>query len=326
MNFALFGQNFAVLRMLEAELHAGLDQFWQKVGKLLEGSSIQLVLPDEASYSLPRNFFSALFLYSYYRARVPAERRVFYVALNQCLRAMVTGCDNLLDDEYKATLQTDLPAQAHRFRSVLDIMVADRALFALLEEYCRGHDLSLELALRASEVSLQALARSGAQEASEEGGVKERLAPEIVLEKIHHYKTGILFQSTWAIPALFEGEATPEILAVQEALYRVGIGCQILDDIADLFVDLRQQRHNYVASVLFHHESPALREQMESILLTEQNPDRFYAECPEFARRMKAEAKATLEDGLYRLFRPEHQGLVEAAARFIAERIRVPLD
>ena len=77
--------------------------------------------------------------------------------VNQCLRGMVTGCDNILDDEYKTTLETDLPPQAHRFRSVLDIMVADRVLFTLLVDHCRRHDLPMERALQAGTASLRAL-------------------------------------------------------------------------------------------------------------------------------------------------------------------------
>jgi hypothetical protein len=39
-----------------------------------------------------------------------------YVAVNQCLRGMVTGCDNLLDDAIKPTLNTDLPEDLRRAR------------------------------------------------------------------------------------------------------------------------------------------------------------------------------------------------------------------
>jgi len=152
---------------------------------------------------------------------------------------MVTGCDNILDDEYKTTLETDLPPQAHRFRSVLDIMVADRVLVAILIDYCRKNDFPMARALQASTASLQALIQSGAQEASEEGGICETLQPETVLQKIHHYKTGLLFQSTWAIPALLEPSLTAEAKSARNTLYQIGIGCQILDDIADLFIDSR---------------------------------------------------------------------------------------
>lgn len=324
--FSVLGHCAGDVATLEAELRAGLGRFWQAAATILHGSTIALVPPDQATFSLQRNFFSTLFLYSYYRTGIPSGRRILYAALNQCLRGMVTGCDNILDDEYKPTLETDLPPQAHRFRSVLDIMVADRVLFALLVEHCQQQDLPVERALQASTASLQALTQSGAQEASEEGGIGERLRPDVVLRKIHHYKTGVLFQSTWVIPALFEEAIAPVSRPVQEALYQIGIGCQLLDDMVDLFVDMRERRHNYVGSVVAHEEPAVVWESLHAHLTTEQSPGAFYAIWPDLAARMKAEAVGTLENGLRNLFLAQHQGLVRPAASFIAGRIGVRLD
>lgn len=327
--FASYAQTYGVITSLESDLRAGLERFWRTAEAILERSPVRLVPPDPSCFSLSRNFFSTLFLYSYYRAGVPSERRVLYAAVNQCLRGMVTGCDNILDDEYKTTLETDLPPQAHRFRSVLDIMVADRVLFAVMQDFCRAHNHSADLALQASAISLKALTQSGVQEASEEGGIAERLAPDEILRHVHHYKTGVLFQSTWAIPALIESERAGEVQAVQDALYRIGIGCQMLDDIVDLYVDMRERRHNYVASVVSHREPAAVREKMQAWAVEEHAcnaVDRFYSSCPELFGRMKTEAMAELEGGLRQLFLDEHQGLVRPAARFIADRIGVDID
>ncbi|KGO33519.1 MAG: hypothetical protein ACWGKN_08785 [Desulfoprunum sp.] len=306
---------------LEAELRSGLQLFWRTAATILDDGPIRLSPPDEATLSLPRNFFSMLFLYSYYRIGVPAERRILYAAVNQCLRGMVTGCDNLLDDEYKTTLETDLPLPAHRFRSVLDIMVADRVLFAVLADHCHRHALPVDLALQASAASLRALTLSGAQEAAEEEGIAERIAPEIVLGRIHHDKTGVLFQSPWAVPSVLEADLPPEAATVQEALFQVGIGCQILDDLVDLFRDVRQQRHNYVASIIVHREPRELWQQLQTLLPTDQTPDRLYADWPDFAARLKTEAMTTIEQGLRALFFDRHHDLVHPAALFVASRI-----
>lgn len=324
--FAAYIQNRGVISSLETDLRAGLGHFWQTAATILDGSSVRLIPPDASSFSLSRNFFSTLFLYSYYRSGIPPERRVLYAAVNQCLRGMVTGCDNLLDDEYKTTLETDLPPQAHRFRSVLDIMVADRVLFAVMQDFCKAHNYSEDLVQKANAASLKALTLSGVQEASEEGGIKERLAPKVILQKVHHYKTGVLFQSTWAIPSLFENEQLAEVQAIQDALYHIGIGCQILDDIVDLYVDLRNQRHNYVASVIIHQESQAIQDKMQECATSQHAVDRFYASCPDFFDRMKNEALTTLENGLRQLFLEEHQTLVTPATHFIANRIGIRID
>lgn len=325
--FPAIDQYTADIRTLENDLRSGLDRFWEAAAAILHGSAIHLTPPDETTFSLSRNFFSTLFLYSYYRTGIPPERRILYAAINQCLRGMVTGCDNILDDEYKTTLETDLPRAAYRFRSVLDIMVADRVLFALLTEYCREHDLPPDLALRASTASLQALTRSGAQEASEEGGINERLVPETILKKIHHSKTGLLFQSTWAVPDLVEGAITPATWSVREALYQIGIGCQILDDIVDLFVDVREKRHNYIASLIAHEEPPEVRERLQSMLSVRGTTavQDFYAEFPALTTGIKNKALCFLESGLQSLFLDKHQGLVGPATEFIANRIGVPL-
>lgn len=326
--FPTIDQYTADLCTLEAELRSGLERFWETAATILHGSTIRLIPPDETTFSLSRNFFSTLFLYSYYRTGIPPERRILYAAINQCLRGMVTGCDNILDDEYKTTLETDLPKTAYRFRSVLDIMVADRVLFALLTDYCNQHDLPPDLALRASTASLGALTQSGAQEASEEGGITERLAPDTILKKIHHYKTGLLFQSTWAVPDLVEGTITPATRSVREALYQIGIGCQILDDIVDLFVDVREKRHNYIASLIAHQETAEVRERLHSLLAgggTATVLD-FYAEFPVLTAGIKTKALSFLDSGLRSLFLDKHQGLVEYAAAFIADRIGVQLE
>jgi hypothetical protein len=324
--FPFAKQSDGDLDILESELRAGLERFWQTVGTILEGGTIHLVGPEQSAYSLARNFFSTLFLYSYYRVGIPAERRILYVAVNQCLRGMVTGCDNLLDDEYKITLETDLPHQAHRFRSVLDIMVADRVLFAILVDHCRKNDLAVDLALRASAASLQALTESGAQEATEEGGVGEYLQPEEVLTKVHHYKTGLLFQSPWAVPAIFEGLLSPEAERVRDALYHIGIGCQMLDDLVDVVLDVRGRRHNYLASVIVHEESAAVWESLQLHAAEEGTSQAFLAAWPKVAADLKDRALATLENGLRALFLPQHQGLVHPAAVCIAGIIGVSIQ
>ncbi|UCG07989.1 MAG: class 1 isoprenoid biosynthesis enzyme, partial [Desulfobacterales bacterium] len=208
--------------------------------------------PPDGYFSLEKNFFSALFLYSYHRAGIARSRRIIYAALNQCLRGMVTGCDNILDDEYKKTLETDLPEQGVRFRSVVDIMVSDRVLFEILLREFKNNGLSYSKVLKANAASLHALIRSGAQEASEENGIYNILTPQQVLASVHHFKTGLLFQCPWAIPRVIEGCGKEEVNFILEALYQIGMGCQIMDDMVDLASDLKRQRHNYVASVIYH--------------------------------------------------------------------------
>jgi len=310
------------LAMLEGELRSALSIYLRTAARLLEGSGTRLLGPSPEFFSLEKNFFSALFLYSYHRAGLPGNRRVMYAAVNQCLRGMVTGCDNLLDGEYKMTLETDLPVEGTRFRSVLDIMVSDRVLFELLFTACQDKALPPGKVLEASAVSLKALTRSGAQEASEEAGVRGILPPDEVLRSVHHSKTGLLFQCPWALPRIIEDVEEASMNSLIEALYRIGMGCQIMDDMVDMANDLLRRRHNFVVSVVYHDsgEREALQPWLGSNPPVEEKGD-LLSEFPLAQSLAVKEAHRFLEAGLTALFEQRHRFLVDPAITFLAGRI-----
>ncbi len=315
------------LLVLMQELTQGLQLYWRTADTILAGSGITLAPVSEDYFSLERNFFSSLFLYSYARTGIPSQRRVAYVAVNQCLRGMVTGCDNVLDDEYKKTLETDLPAEATRFRSMLDIMVSDRVLFDVLAGLCRRRTISLDVLMEASRASLRALTPSGAEEACEEAGVRAVLSPEAVLRDVHHFKTGTLFECTWAIPSIIEGNGLQASgTAMKNALYRIGMGCQVFDDIVDLFLDIGTKRHNYVASLAHGSLSANEWTQLPERAAVDAACDavrRFYEEHPDIGESAYGKALDYLQTGLAELFSDGRQFLVEPAIRFIAGRIGI---
>jgi hypothetical protein len=306
---------------LQTELTDGLALYWLTAGKILVDSGIQLAAPENRLFSLEKNFFSALFLYSYYRCQIPKERRILYTAVNQCLRGMVTGCDNLLDDEYKMTLDTNLPVTGTRFRSVLDIMVSERVLFDILLVCLERGDIPLGVVRKAVLASLQALTRSGSQEAAEEAGVAElRLSPDEVLSTVHHFKTGLLFQCPWAVPAAMEKQLPVGFARVKNALYRIGIACQILDDMVDLAGDVRNRRHNYVASVIAWGNDEKLKRLLSEMAASE-SPELYLDAFEEPFRKAYHFAVDHLREALTRLFHENHQVFVEPSATFIAARI-----
>ena len=240
------------LGLLGEELAEALSLYWNSAQEILTGSGITLLEKPKRFLKLENNFFSAIFLYSFHRAGIPRDRRVLYAAFNHCLRGMVTGCDNILDDEYKKTLETDLPAKATRFRSIIDIMASDRVLFSIAMAACARNELTQEQVLQASTASLHTLTASGIQEASEEQGIGSILTPEDILTNVHHYKTGLLFNCPWGIPSVLEQLNSDIVIPLQQALYSIGIGCQIMDDMVDLGRDTRRARHNYVTSLIYH--------------------------------------------------------------------------
>jgi len=312
------------LAMLQEELSSGLWLYYSKAAAILKGSGISLIDPNEGFSSLEKNFFSTLFLYSYYRAGIAKSRRIFYTAINQCLRGMVTGCDNILDDEYKKTLETDLPEYATRFRSVLDIMVSDRVLFEILLDGSQDYEYNIQDVLAASVTSLQALTQSGVQEASEEGGIYDILRPEQILESIHHYKTGLLFQCAWAVPLIIENFQKETVSFLLEALYQIGIGCQIMDDMVDLHSDVLRKRHNYVASIIYHDPNHNEWDLLRSLITSgPRNKGLKYPlpELPHAASVAVKSARTFLEKGLSALFDAPQQFLVEPSIEFLSKRI-----
>jgi len=299
---------------LEDELFIALSLYWSKADNILKGSGINLLYPGDDFFSLEKNFFSALFLYSYHRANISKQRRIFYSAINQCIRGLVTGCDNILDDEYKKTLETDLPEQGVRFRSVLDILVSDRVLFEILIKGYQDNEYNIEKVLKASIASLHALTPSGAQEASEEGGIHKILQPDQVLQLIHHYKTGLLFQCPWAVPSIIESQ--------------IGMGCQIMDDMVDLSMDMRKRHHNYVISLICYGSDSDNWRRLKSLIKLNPGPDdnkNLLLEFP-YARKVAVKSALTfLLKGLKILFDNNNQFLVEPAISFLSRRIGADL-
>lgn len=310
--------------LVTGELHQALSLFQETAASILDQSGVCLNPPVPSWFSLENNFFSALFLYSYIQGRIPEKRRIYYAAMNQCLRGMVTGCDNILDDEYKITLDTDLPESAAKFRSILDIMVCDRVLTALMVKGEKAGCFSRDQLLTANIAPLHALLKSGAQEASEEQGVMTTLLPEAVLSDIHSVKTGLLFQAPWALPEALEGPdfACPD--RIKEGLALVGVGCQVMDDMVDLARDLETRRHNYVASLICHTSGEdetfrlhRMREQGGPM-----SGDRDLLNAFPRARKQAAKkALALLEAGCGMVFAPEHGSMIPFAVDFFARRI-----
>jgi hypothetical protein len=306
------------------ELRSALSLYWTTATEVLQGGGIALLDPPKGYLSLENNFFSAMFLYSYHRLEIPRPRRILYAAINQCFRGMVTGCDNLLDDEYKRTLETDLPAKAWRFRSVLDIMVSEHVLFNLLVAASRRGEIPEGRLVPAVNAALRALTRSGAQEAGEEGGSAEALPPETILKAIHHYKTGILFQSPWAVPAVLETTDEEKTGTVLEGLYRIGMGCQILDDLVDLQRDALQKRHNYAASLIYHHQGPkawnSLRDLTPPADPTE-DVKNLIRQFPDPIGMAVARCRQYLNSGIHALLGNPPSELVQTVISILARRI-----
>lgn len=314
------------IRNLMAELQSGLTWYFETAGRILKAYGIRLKAPGASSFSLQKNFFSILFLYSYSRVGIPSRHRILYAATLQCLRGMVTACDNLLDDEYKETLDTDIPATGYRFRSVVDIMVSDRVLFHILVDAAEKGAIPSKQVLPAMVASMKTMTRSGVEEASEEAGITEILEPESVIKSVHHLKTGTLFQCPWDIPLTIESIAKERLAPLLEGLYRIGIGCQIMDDMVDMANDIQSRRHNYMVSLIHHGSNRAerrrLADRMHPDTCTEQRTIRV-DDYPIALTQASEVSNRYLRKGLSLLFSSDDQILVTPAIDFLERRIGI---
>jgi hypothetical protein len=314
------------LGMLFEDLRAGLLLYFKTAREILEQTGIRVKMPDAMAFSFDRHFFSFLFMYSFCRGGIPQSRRLLYAGVLQCLRGMVTGCDNLMDDEYKPTLDTNIPETAIRFRSVIDIMVSDRVLFHILSTAGPREGFSVEQVLDACAASIKTMTESGMQEASEEGGITQILQPNAILETVHHYKTGLLFTCPWDVPRIFENPDNEYLDPLLDGLYRIGMGCQIMDDMVDLAQDLNQKRHNYLVSRIFHGKNASESRRIRDLLAAPGLHPAVMDLVRDFPRNLSdasVVARRFLEEGFSRLLSPEHRFLVAPAIRFLENRLGV---
>jgi hypothetical protein len=235
-----------------SEQRTVIEHFWEKARFLLNGSGIQLTPLPKSWTTLRKNHFSVLFIAIFFILKIPLERLRLYARLNHCLRSWVTACDNLLDSELKEMIITDLPENAHTFKSVHTLLVTDRIFFSFLMDAVHAKIISKDEMMQLLTVSLSSISASGREEAEEEEGIDHTLPPEEVLHKIHSAKTGQLFTSPLCAPiALHDinGE-DPQVASVREGLMAFGLGCQILDDLSDLGMDLYDNKYNYLAALI----------------------------------------------------------------------------
>jgi hypothetical protein len=314
----------STFKALLGEMQAGLSLYWENAGQILAACGVSMTPPTASTNSFDKNFFSMLFLYSYMRGEIAQPRRILYASTLQCLRGMVTGCDNLLDDEYKPTLETDIPPGGHRFRSVIDIMVSDRVLFQILLNAAMRKEIPEDRVLPASTASMKTMTRSGIEEAGEEAGISSILHPEEIIKTIHHFKTGLLFQCPWDIPLSIEAVAVEKVRPLMDSLYKIGIGCQIMDDMVDMAIDIENRNHNYMVSLIHHGTSTVEKELLSQALPPDRGAPARRILVNQFPLAMGHALKTShqlLTHGFSTLFAAEDQNLIQPAIHFLEARI-----
>lgn len=220
-----------------------------------------------------KNFFSTLFLSIYQALNIPKERRLFYGQINHCLRGLVTGTDNLLDNEYKEMLPLAFPDTAVRFKSVMHLLLFDRFLVQIIEQAAQNNLVARDDVSVIHRKLFAALVLIGAEEALEEGGIKEILLPEEILSSVHMYKGGKLLCLAFVAPLHLERESAAALGSAEQGIYSIGMALQIVDDLTDFYEDLRNQNHNYLVSSIYHQGTDDEKEDL-ALLLADRNIER----------------------------------------------------
>jgi hypothetical protein len=266
-----------VFRKSLAEQQAVLRDFWKKAGLVLSGSGVELKPIPREWIALGHNYFSVLFIAAFFHLGIPLSRLRLYARINHCLRSWVTSCDNLLDNELKEMIKTDLPGSATVFKSVHSILVTDRVFFLFLLDALDDGVISRYEMEKLLKVSLSAMTASGKQEAAEEGGADFSIRPEDLLYKIHADKTGRLFTSPLEAPAALGDIGGKRTESIRKGLFHFGLGCQILDDLNDIGTDLSGSKYNYLAACVVHGRNREEKNKLEGLMnLHRSDPDLYH--------------------------------------------------
>lgn len=208
------------------------------------------------------NLFSSFFLMVLGHLIESQEKLFTYGMMNQAMRAMVTGCDNILDDEFKKVIGFKLPKGGTRFQSLLTVMTGEMVLAEIALD---GENGSPEFLLSMPTVVLRTLIPSGIQEHREETAQEMFLTPQQTLNDVHYYKTCLLFEAP-VTNAVELGDVTEcRAEAMKRGLRHLGLAAQILDDCKDIRDDLVRQRSNYVVSLAYHQNGESARARVREI-------------------------------------------------------------
>jgi len=214
-----------------------------------------------------RNFFSILFLGLYRAIDIPLERRIFYGMINHSIRGIVTGTDNLLDDEYKEMLPLDFPEGALRFKSVMHILLFDRFLFTILDRAVADGLIERDEKDAVQKSIFGAMVPIGEEEASEESGIETILPPSEVLSSVHMYKGGNLLRLAFVAPLIIEKDQSIRLALVDRGIYSIGLSLQVIDDLTDFYEDIGSHRHNYLVSSIFHEGTTEEKNRLQAAMI-----------------------------------------------------------
>jgi hypothetical protein len=189
------------------------------------------------------------------------------------VRGIVTSTDNILDRENKFMLPVRFGKEGF-FPSIMHILLFDRLLYRVLIDAERDGLLLGLSALMVENTLFRALLEIGLEEAGEEGGVDEIIEPRRVLAEVHTQKGGNLLRLAFVAPRLIERdkETTERLMLADRGVFSIGMALQCIDDITDIKIDLKDRRHNYLVSLIWHEGSKSEKQRLKEMV---KRPDKI---------------------------------------------------
>ena len=128
----------------------------------------------------------------------------------------------------------------------------------------------------------------------------------------------------WDIPLTIEKTDASETALLLKGLYRIGMGCQVMDDMVDIISDLERKRHNFLVSLIYYGPRPEEQSRLQKLLVAANGQPSAVNPALEFPDSMLTAfetANEFLESGLNLLFSEQHRFLVKPSIQFLGKRI-----
>jgi hypothetical protein len=224
-----------------------------------EGASLEFV----QTFFFPILFRSILQSIGVQRANLDV-----YSELNFCIQGTIVAADNLFDGEQKSVLSLRTEG-GYRFASILELIVFQRLMARVFDRAADRGSISTAASRRIQRELTSRMAAIGALEGAEEAGVESVDDVDTMLERVQRVRGGQLFELSLVAPAIVEpSDRQAAISRAAHAVSGLGTAFQIVDDITDLEIDLRQGRQNLLVAQIgeagTHEEQAALRRIRES--------------------------------------------------------------
>lgn len=278
----LFRSKLAIRFLLEEkgyfeQLREGLEQ--QKKTEAYICKTLENLVPEDQLLTnqkddltfLQDNFFLILFNSSLKNWGISSEKIDFYSRLNYCLRSEVIAADNIGDGEDKQALPIKR-FEGSAFNSLYQLINAVNISSILMQESPLVSNENQRKILKDLNRLYYAI---GSLEGSEEGGISDILPPEEMIEKVHHFRGGQLFQLQFsAVRVLEQGysDVFSKVETTEKGFHHLGTAFQIVDDITDFEFDLKRKSNNLVQSIIHHRGTKEEKKKLNEITVSNQIP------------------------------------------------------